>query len=343
MGTQLFKSTPTLTDECLSCKDTFLQAMKYTIPEFAQEFNGEYSFTADKATELQTFIDNYSCSTGEEMIISNTVCDNAGAKPYLESMSSDIVLQNQPKQITIKGGNFDDTVEVQIDNCTVQIDNITPTEIVITVNGLNVSTSKVKVKMCDKYSYGTELFLTTSDKILGDGPAGEFLTAFNTGGTGDSLWGPDWNLEINGNINSINNYFASSRAGTPSSSTGPSAPMNSGDYYAFVETSNPNNGNGQYAFASTTNFRELTEISFDYHMYGSGMGSLTVQGTTDGLAWTDIGSLVGQQQTKQNDKFRNATYQCSNYNEIRFCFNYTQASTTYTSDIALDNIKITSI
>ena len=342
MGNTLYKVTPTLTSECLSCKDKFLQALKYTIPEFAQEYKGEYSFTV-QGTEpaLQTFIDNYACVDGDQIINDNSECSSDGLQPYIESISKDTIIINKLTEVIITGNNFDNAVKVQIDNVDVQIVSITSTEIKLSLLGNVLSSNILNVTRCGNKSFGTEIVIEVIDKIFGSGPAGDFITSFNKN-SGDNLWGSDWELNVYGNINSVNNYFRSSKAGTSSSGTGPSGPMAANDYYGYIETSNPNNGSGQYGTASTKNFRELKSISFDYHMYGAGIGELLVQGRVDDGDWEVIGFMTGQQNS-QNDAFLHKEYTCSGYNEIRFCFNMRTPASSYQADIAFDNIKITSV
>ncbi len=261
-------------------------------------------------------------------------------KAFVSSISTVMQLDNTTTEVKIYGYYFDSSVEVSIPNCTVSITSIEPGVITMDVTSTSVlGVNNVSVTKAGVPNDGIVLTFEITDQILGTGVAGTFLTAFSDD-TGDSLW-TDWNLEIVGAINSIDQFFVSSNAGTPSGSTGPSSNQD-GTYYSFCEASNPNNGAGNYGIATTSNFRAIQSIEFDYHMFGTGMGDLTVQGTS-GTTWSDLFVLAGQQQTAQGDAWLHANIPCSDLTQIRFVFNGpTNNATAYTADIALDNIEIIS-
>jgi len=259
-------------------------------------------------------------------------------RAYVSGPTTSRQMENTTKEYKIQGFYFDSSTEVVIDDCVVNITNITPTEITMDVTVTNILGLKnVYVTKAGVANDGINVTYEVVDEITGSGSAGTFDTNFSND-VGASLW-PDWNLAIFGNVNSIDSYFVSSDAGTPSGSTGASSAVDS--YYAFCEASNPNNGDGQYGTATTSNFRAIQSIDFDYHMYGSGMGDLTVQGY-DGTSWSDLYVLAGQQQSAQGDAWLHASIACSDLEEIRFCFNYNTFSTAYTADICIDNISIVS-
>jgi hypothetical protein len=268
----------------------------------------------------------------------------AVVKPYIESVNSGIIKTNTTKNIVLYGSNFDDNMTVSspdIPDENITIISVKPTEMVIAITAgstevdttFNVYKSGVK-------NFGITPKLIISSTIIGDGPSGTFETVF-TNNSGTRLWGREWKLEIFGSVNSIDSYFRSSKSNTPSGGTGPNNSID-GSYYAFCEASNPNNGGGQYGTASTRYFKGIQSIEFDYHMYGAGMGALTVQGF-DGAVWSDLLVLDGQQQATQSEAWKHTKIDCSNLEEIRFCFNYAKYSTAYTADICIDNLKITSV
>lgn len=89
---------------------------------------------------------------------------------------------------------------------------------------------------------------------------------------------------------------------TPSSNTGPSSAAE-GSYYMFLEAST-NGSTGQIGNNATAilesgcfDLSAQTEayFSFQYHMYGSSMGSLAVQASADGTTWVELWSLSGNQ------------------------------------------------
>ena len=262
-------------------------------------------------------------------------------KGFSESISATIMKDQTTMNIDIFGYYFDSSIAVSIPNCTVNINNITPGKIELSVtSGSTLGVFPVNISKSGVPNDGASLTLEVTDEITGTGSAGTFLTDFDGGDTGTTLWGPDWELEIFGNVNSIDQYFASSNAGTPSGSTGPND-SSDGTYYAFVETSNPNNGSGQYGSATTSNFRAISTIDFDYFMYGSDIGDLSVQGF-DGGSWNDLQVLSGQQQTAQGDDWLHSTINCSDLTKVRFLFNSPTNASGYRADICVDNISIVS-
>lgn len=268
--------------------------------------------------------------------------DNITMKGYTESSNIVNIKNNMTFDMEIYGYYFDSTIEVNIPNCTINTMNITPNVIYLNVtSGNDVGINVISISKNGIHNDGVNLTLEITDTIVGNGSAGIFLTNFDGGGNGHSLWGPHWELEIFGSINDIDRYFNSSTNGTPSSNTGAGSSFD-GTSYAFIETSNPNNGPSQYASAVTDNFRSIQSIEFDYHMFGSGMGDLTIQGY-NGASWVTLDTLAGQQQTNMNDSWLHRTISCDNLTKVRFLFNSPTYSTSYMSDICLDNIKIISI
>lgn len=90
--------------------------------------------------------------------------------------------------------------------------------------------------------------------------------------------------------------------GTPSSNTGPSAGAD-GSFYMFLEAST-NGSAGQIGSNATAilespcfdlSGESAATFSFQYHMYGSNVGSLTAQASTDGTSWTNLWTLSGNQ------------------------------------------------
>lgn len=125
---------------------------------------------------------------------------------------------------------------------------------------------------------------------------------------------------------------------TGSSSTGPSVAQE-GSYYYYTEASGNNN---KVAILESPCFdltgQSSAEFSFYYHMYGSTMGSLSLEATTDGTNWTSLWSLNGD----QGNNWIQATVNLSAYlgDEVKLRFNGTTGS-SYRSDMAIDNVTLT--
>ena len=136
--------------------------------------------------------------------------------------------------------------------------------------------------------------------------------------------------------------------GTPSSGTGPSS-ASEGSYYAYVEATNPNYPNDTACLISPLyNIQDWSSvnISFDYHMYGATMGSLRLEiSANGGTSWNAM-SLWYKSGDQGNSWYSASVDIDDTYLEgtspIRFRFKGI-TGTSYTSDIALDNITITAI
>lgn len=132
---------------------------------------------------------------------------------------------------------------------------------------------------------------------------------------------------------------------TPSGTTGPSG-ASDGTYYAYVEASG--NGTGypnKQAILESPCFdftgEEEASIDFDYHMYGSNMGSLTVEvSTDDGASWGSVWTLSGN----QGNSWYSESVDLSDYagGPLQVRFNAVTGS-GWRSDIAIDNITVTNV
>ena len=132
-------------------------------------------------------------------------------------------------------------------------------------------------------------------------------------------------------------YFWEMAAGTDtsSSSTGPNPSITTGNYF-FTEASAGSTG----STTSLTTFIDLSSLtvpllSFDYHMYGSNMGSLDVIINSDTVL-----TLTGQQQTSDASPFITADVDLSSYagQSVTVTFRGTRGA-GYAGDIAIDNVS----
>ena len=125
---------------------------------------------------------------------------------------------------------------------------------------------------------------------------------------------------------------------TGSGSTGPTVAQE-GSYYYYTEASGYYN---KVAILESPCF-DLTgessaEFSFYYHMYGSTMGALSLEATTDGTNWTSLWSKSGD----QGNNWIQATVSLSAYlgDEVKLRF-YGRTGTNIRSDMAIDNVTLT--
>jgi V8-like Glu-specific endopeptidase len=136
-------------------------------------------------------------------------------------------------------------------------------------------------------------------------------------------------------------------SGTPSSGTGPSSGAN-GSFYMFLEAST-NGSTGQIGSNATAILQSpcfdlsgLTSATFTFsnHMYGTSVGSLSLEASTNGTTWTSLWSDSGN----KGNQWNSATVNLSAYvgqSEVRLRFVGT-TGTSWSSDIAIDNLSLTS-
>lgn len=134
-------------------------------------------------------------------------------------------------------------------------------------------------------------------------------------------------------------------SGTPSSNTGPSSGAN-GSFYMFLEAST-NGSTGQIGSNATatllspcfdlSNQSEAT-FMFQNHMYGTSVGSLELEVSTNGTSWTSLWSDSGNQGNQWNSVSVNLN-SYTGLSEVRLRFVGT-TGTSWSSDIAIDDIAL---
>eukprot|EP00633_Aureoumbra_lagunensis_P005797 CAMPEP_0197324022 /NCGR_PEP_ID=MMETSP0891-20130614/70858_1 /TAXON_ID=44058 ORGANISM="Aureoumbra lagunensis, Strain CCMP1510" /NCGR_SAMPLE_ID=MMETSP0891 /ASSEMBLY_ACC=CAM_ASM_000534 /LENGTH=980 /DNA_ID=CAMNT_0042816767 /DNA_START=75 /DNA_END=3017 /DNA_ORIENTATION=- len=125
--------------------------------------------------------------------------------------------------------------------------------------------------------------------------------------------------------------FFSTDTSTPSSGTGPSS---SDGFFVYTEASYTFNTDFDLVSPFIMTLGHDFTVTFDYHMYGSSMGTLSFQYSTDAgsSSWTELWSLSGD----QGDSWITQTVDIpSTANKIRF---WATTGTSYRSDICIDNI-----
>ncbi|WP_083629308.1 S8 family serine peptidase [Tenacibaculum agarivorans] len=133
--------------------------------------------------------------------------------------------------------------------------------------------------------------------------------------------------------------------GTPSSGTGPSAGAD-GSFYMFLEAST-NSSAGQIGNNATAILQSpcldlssasSATFSFSNHMFGTSVGSLAVEASTDGTNWTSLWSQSGNQGNQWNDVSVNLSAYLGQ-SELKLRFVGT-TGTSWSSDIAIDNLAV---
>ena len=133
--------------------------------------------------------------------------------------------------------------------------------------------------------------------------------------------------------------------GTPSSNTGPSSAVE-GSFYMFLEAST-NGSTGQIGSNATAILEsdcfDLSGVSgatfsFQHHMYGSNVGSLTVQGSSDGTNFTNLWTLSGNQGNQWNVVDVNLGSYIGGDVTLRIVGT---TGSGWSSDIAVDDLSVT--
>ena len=154
--------------------------------------------------------------------------------------------------------------------------------------------------------------------------------------TGLGVWTNDSGDDIN---------WTRDSNGTPSSSTGPSTGQD-GSFYLFTEASGNNSGYPNKVALLSSPCIDLSNldgaaVTFGYHMYGSNMGTMELELSTDnGSSYSSIWTVSGN----QGNEWKTAELDLSAYSGdvIRLRFKGTTGN-GFRSDMAIDNIRIQSV
>ncbi|RCU56992.1 M14 family zinc carboxypeptidase [Oceanihabitans sediminis] len=138
----------------------------------------------------------------------------------------------------------------------------------------------------------------------------------------------------------------SNTGSNPPNTTGPSAASN-GNFYLYTESSGSGNNKRAYLISPCLelNGYQNSQLTFDFHMFGANMGTLSLDVSTDnGATYSSLFSRYGNHpnQNANADPWITQTVDLSAYDgqTIKLRFNGLTGA-NYTSDIAIDNFKIT--
>jgi hypothetical protein len=144
---------------------------------------------------------------------------------------------------------------------------------------------------------------------------------------------------VNGPTNTANYcpWFLNT-GGTSSGSTGPSTDASGSGNYFYLETSYQggySTGDATYLESPTFSSGTWTKLSFKYHMYGSSMGTLSVQYSADnGTTWVQQGFSMTQN-TQSWDSYTGTIPDTAT--QVRFSGTYMGS---YTGDMAIDEVEL---
>jgi len=275
------------------------------------------------------------------------------AKPYISTSWHFPIYQNTSGTIVFEWWNFDDNMYVE--GCTqfeVTALRATPTrlEVDYTVPLVTQPAMPFKIMRWRVEHYWESPTVEITDVVMGGWPAGTFTTDFNTDTNSAARW-PDWDLSIYWNINSLDWYFNTTgyNNDTTSGGTWPwtwNDPFGNGaGQYMYTECSWVNNWAGQYGIARTSNFRDLTNIAFSYHMFWTAFGDFSLRSQNIDNTWTQRRLVNWQQQTNQSDPAIDISLNTTSRDckAIEFRFASPTSNTWYSADICIDDIIITSV
>jgi len=177
-----------------------------------------------------------------------------------------------------------------------------------------------------------EVNVTTLDPV--SGCAGG-ITAFPYSEGFESGIGA-WTQDTSDNLN-----WTRDANGTPSNSTGPSS-ATEGSFYMYVESSGNRTGYpNKVAIFNSPCFDLSAEsdatFTFSYHMYGSTMGTLDLQGSSDGTSWTSLWSMSGNQGNSWSEAIVDLNAYTGGTLQMRYVGT---TSTSWRSDMAIDKLNL---
>jgi len=297
-------------------------------------------------------IELYSDGKNYSIINFNSEASDNTIKPYY-SGGNIYMIAGATYDITLTGNFFDTNINFDL-GPQITINNIVslePDEVIlnITANAIQAPYNSFIERFGIKH-FGNSFTTEIGNTVVGTGVAGTWTTNFDTANNGQDAWDNNvpqllnaWNLVIGTNVNSVAGFWVTSNAGTPSNNTGPSNPYDS--YYIFGERSNPNNGANTDCYAETSNFRDLTQLSFYFHKFSNNnanMGDLVVYSHNPVGGWTQRWRHTGDEQTAQGDPFVQQVFNTTTWDcdSIRIAW---ENSGGWEGDIAIDDIEFISI
>jgi len=274
------------------------------------QFRGETgtTFTSDFSID-NIFVDDPCAVNGGNTDISNTaLCSNGSVDLSLAGYTGGSTIQWQQ---STNGAAYTNIIGATSANYT--------TGTLTSPN--NYSYRAAVSNGCLSYSDTSSTTVSASGGTYFVDDAATFETGFNnwTNSSGDSH---DWSRQS---------------GGTASNNTGPSGAAG-GSFYIYIEASNPNFNTTaiiekDFDFSGSTN----PEISFDYHMFGGDMGTLTL--FVNGVEYW---SRSGQQHASSAEAWTNATISLSDFGGACFVNLQFQGETgaNFQGDMSIDNINV---
>jgi glucuronoarabinoxylan endo-1,4-beta-xylanase len=128
--------------------------------------------------------------------------------------------------------------------------------------------------------------------------------------------------------------------GTPSPGTGPLSGAEGSSWYIYLETSAASGIGNMAILESPVLHGFARKLTFDYHMYGSTIGTLHVD-VFDGTWHQSVWSLNGQQQADSSEAYRRASVDLKDYLGLIKVRLRAVAAGGFRGDAAIDNLTVT--
>ncbi len=173
-----------------------------------------------------------------------------------------------------------------------------------------------------------------------DEPFTNFTVSSNATGYAD-----DWSTSPSNTASEFR--WNPNSGGTLSSNTGPDADHTSGNSsgkYLYSEASNGAEGDSAFVYTPQFDLSSLSNpgVKFYYHMYGSAMGRLDFDISTDnGSTWKNLFSVSGEQQSSGSEPWISYYKNISPYagKTVKFRFKAVKGA-NFRSDMAIDDFRI---
>ncbi len=153
-------------------------------------------------------------------------------------------------------------------------------------------------------------------------------------GTIDQCWFRDRTTAPWWNVEDLN---------TSSGSTGPSGDVSGTGQYVYLESSGGSTGDSSVLEMPWMDLgaANTPQLVFYYHMYGSQMGTLKAQASSDGTSWSTVFSITGQQQGASADPWIKTTVPLTGFNNDTIKVRFVGVrGTGLQSDMAIDEVKV---
>lgn len=171
-----------------------------------------------------------------------------------------------------------------------------------------------------------------------DGPT--WLTGTGVNNAGDQLaqcWSRDPSQQTS------NAFWGVRTGGTSAFSSGPDADVSGSGKYVYFESSYGGSGDSAFIYTPSIDLSGLTlpELNFSYHMYGSTMGDIAVEVSSDGgSTWDNVWFISGEQQDDGSDPWLNTTLLLPAYINETIIIRFIGIKDGTNGDAAIDEVVV---